>query len=218
MCFRRRATVSQPRSRTAGAATATAVAIQEGLAASGSPLRVRIGLNTGETDERGGDYFGTTLNRAGRLRDIAHGGQVLCAELTAATAVGGGSRGRPARSRRASSRDLSRPERVWQVGRSQSFPPLRSGLNLPGHLPTQVTEFVGREPELRSIHEAVEAARIVTLTGVGGAGKTRLALQFAGKARPRFRHRRVVVRSRALDVAGRSRTTGRGRCAGQTRR
>ena len=71
---------------------------------------------------------------------------------------------------------------------SVSFPPLRSGSNLPGNLPTQVTEFVGREAELRSVREAVESARVVTLTGVGGAGKTRLALQFAAEAQPGFRH------------------------------
>ena len=77
---------------------------------------------------------------------------------------------------------------MWQLGGSVSFPPLRSGSNLPGNLPTQVTEFVGREAELRGVREAVESARVVTLTGVGGAGKTRLALQFAAEAQPGFRH------------------------------
>src|SRR5205814_1410064 len=123
---------------TAGAAAATALAIQDRLVASGSPLRVRMGLNTGETDERGGDYFGPTLNRAGRLRDIAHGGQVLCSELTARLltegihAVGLVDLGEHRL------RDLSRPERVWQLGAATSFPPLRSGGNLPGNLPTQL--------------------------------------------------------------------------------
>ena len=65
---------------------------------------------------------------------------------------------------------------------------MRSGSNLPGNLPTQVTEFVGREAELRGVGEALESARIVTLTGVGGAGKTRLALQSAAEVQPRFRH------------------------------
>ena len=101
---------------TAGAATATAVAIQEGLAASGSPLRVRIGLNTGETDERGGDYFGPTLNRAGRLRDIAHGGQVLCSELTARLLSEGVREVDLLDLGEHRLRDLSRPERVWQLG------------------------------------------------------------------------------------------------------
>jgi len=85
-------------------------------------------------------------------------------------------------------RDLGRPEHVWQLGASTSFPPLRSGSNLPGNLPTQVTEFVGRVSELENVRVAVESARVVTLTGVGGAGKTRLALQFAAEAQPRFRH------------------------------
>jgi predicted ATPase/class 3 adenylate cyclase len=172
---------------TAGAAVATAVAIQEGLANSGSPLRVRMGVNTGETDERGGDYFGPTLNRAGRLRDIAHGGQVLCSELTARLLADGIHAVEMVDLGEHRLRDLSRPERVWQLG-SRRFPPLRSGANLPGNLPTQLTEFVGRESELRNVHEALETARIVTLTGVGGAGKTRLALQFAAEVQPRFRH------------------------------
>jgi predicted ATPase/class 3 adenylate cyclase len=173
---------------TAGAAAATAVAIQEGLGASQSPLRVRMGLNTGETDERGGDYFGPTLNRAGRLRDIAHGGQVLCSDLTARLLAEGIHAVELVDLGEHRLRDLSRPERVWQLGGTTSFPPLRSMVNLPGNLPTQLTEFVGRAIELRSVREALESARIVTLTGVGGAGKTRLALQFAAEDQPRFRH------------------------------
>src|SRR5262249_3205642 len=153
----------------------------------GSPLRVRMGLNTGETDERDGDYFGPTLNRAGRLRDIAHGGQIVCSELTARLPREGlqpvelvdlgGHR----------LRGLSRPERVWQIGSSESFPTLRSTENLPGNLPTQVTEFFGREAELGGLRDAFGESRLVTLTGVGGSGKSRLALQYAADAQPGFR-------------------------------
>jgi predicted ATPase len=173
---------------TAHAAATTAIEIQRELATAGSLLRVRMGLNTGETDERDGDYFGPTLNRAGRLRDIAHGGQVLCSDLTSRLLSEGLQQVELVDLGEHRLRDLSRPEHVWQLGRAATFPPLRSGSNLPGNLPTQATEFVGRVAELRGVAEAVEAARVVTLTGAGGAGKTRLALQFAAEAQPGFRH------------------------------
>ena len=172
---------------TAHVAAATAAAIQRELAAAGSPLRVRMGLNTGETDEREGDYFGPTLNRAGRLRDIAHGGQVLCSELTSRLLSEGLQPVELVDLGEHRLRDLSRPERVWQIGASESFPPLRSTENLPGNLPTQLTEFFGREAELRDLRDAFGEARLVTLTGVGGAGKSRLALQYAADAQPGFR-------------------------------
>ena len=88
-------------------------------------------------------------------------------------------------------RDLSRPERVFQLVHPElesDFPSLQSVGELAGNLPTEVTEFIGREAELRSVREMVESARIITLTGVGGVGNTRLALQFAAEAQPRFRH------------------------------
>ena len=115
---------------------------------------------------------------------IAWGGQVVCTATTASLLADDLELEDLGEHRL---RDLSRPERVWQLG-SGSFPPLRSGSTLPGNLPTQVTEFVGREAELRDVGEAVESARIITLTGVGGAGKTRLALQSAAEAQPQFRH------------------------------
>ena len=172
---------------TAGAAAAAAISIQAELVAADSPLRVRIGLNTGETDERGGDYFGPTLNRAGRLRDIAHGGQALCSELTARLLAEGVQPMELIDLGEHRLRDLSRVERVWQLGASPRFGPLRSVSNLPGNLPPQLTEFVGREAELLRLHDALESARIMTLTGVGGAGKTRLGIQFAAAVQSRFR-------------------------------
>jgi predicted ATPase/class 3 adenylate cyclase len=172
---------------TAQAAAATAVAMQQGLEAAGSPLRVRMGLHTGETDEREGDYFGPTLNRAGRLRDIAHGGQVLCSELTSRLLSEGLRPVELVDLGEHRLRDLSRPERVWQIGASESFPPLRSTETLPGNLPTQLTEFFGREAELSGLRDAFVDARLVTLTGVGGAGKSRLALQYAADTQPDFR-------------------------------
>jgi predicted ATPase len=172
---------------TAHAAAATAVTIQRELAVAGSPLRVRMGLNTGETDEREGDYFGPTLNRAARLRDLAYGGQVLCSELTSRLLSEGLQPFELVDLGEHRLRDLSRPERVWQIGASETFPPLRSTGNLPGNLPAQLTEFFGREAELRELRDAFGDARVVTLTGVGGAGKSRLALHHAADAQPGFR-------------------------------
>ena len=147
-------------------------------------LRVRMGLHTGEAEIRDASYYGSAVNRAARVMAIAWGGQVVCTATTASLLADDLELEDLGEHRL---RDLSRPERVWQLG-SGSFPPLRSGSTLPGNLPTQVTEFVGREAELRDVGEAVESARIITLTGVGGAGKTRLALQSAAEAQPQFRH------------------------------
>lgn len=157
------------------------------------PLRARMGLHAGDGELRSdGQYVNQPLNRCARLMAIANGGQVLVSEIVESLVRGalppdvglldlGEHR----------LRNLARPIGVFQVTHRslpREFPPLRSLDVLPGNLPTQVTEFVGREAELRSIREAVESARIVTLTGVGGAGKTRLSLQFAAEAQPRFRH------------------------------
>jgi predicted ATPase len=171
-------------------AARAAIEIQEAIASepwpdSLGPLRVRMGLHSGEAEVRDASYFGTAVNRAARVMAIAWGGQAVCTAATASLLLDSFELCDLGEHRL---RDLSRPERVWQLGAPTSFPPLRSGTNLPGNLPTQMTEFVGRAAELRSVTAALEDARIVTLTGVGGAGKTRLALQFAAEAQPRFRH------------------------------
>jgi predicted ATPase/class 3 adenylate cyclase len=150
------------------------------------PLSVRVGLHAGSAYERDGDYFGTTLNRAARLMSIAHGGQILVSE--AATVVARD--GCPAEVELVDLgehrlRDLSRPERVFQVcapGLRASFPTLRSlDAAALGNLPLQVSSFVGRDDELRSLSKALGSVRVVTLRGVGGVGKTRLALQVAAE-------------------------------------
>jgi predicted ATPase/class 3 adenylate cyclase len=181
----------------AGDAVAAGLNAQLGLGASEwgetGPLRARMGVHAGEGELRpDGQYVNQPLNRCARLMAIANGGQVVVSETVESlvrealpTEVGLLDLGEHRL------RDLARPIGVFQVTHPalpREFPPLRSLDVMPGNLPTQVTEFVGREAELRSIREAVESARIVTLTGVGGAGKTRLALQFAAEAQPRFRH------------------------------
>jgi predicted ATPase len=148
----------------------------------GAVLLVRMGLHTGEASERDGDYFGPAVNRAARIMSIAHGGQVLCSEVTAglvkdaAILVDLG----PHRLR-----DLSAPQRIFQVGEGV-FPPARAVDAYPGNLPLQLSSFVGRQRELERTGQALAEARVVTLTGVGGVGKTRLALQVAGEVLPRF--------------------------------
>jgi predicted ATPase len=148
----------------------------------GAPIRVRMALHTGEAAERDGNYFGGAVNRAARLMAIGHGGQLLVSAATAELLTGtelvdlGEHR----------LRDLDRPLRVLQVG-GGSFGALRSLDAYPGNLPRQVTSFVGREQEVAAVVEALAAAPVVTLTGVGGVGKTRLALQAAAEALPRYR-------------------------------
>jgi predicted ATPase/class 3 adenylate cyclase len=163
----------------AGNAVKAAAAAQVRLVAENMP-RVRIGIHTGDAQERDGDYFGPAVNRAARLMAIGNGGQVLVSQTTAQLLAGvdlldlGDHR----------LRDLSRPERVFQVivdGDAGDFAPLRSLNMLPSNLPIQLTTFVGRDAELEHIARLVGANRLVTVTGVGGVGKTRMALQVAAE-------------------------------------
>jgi predicted ATPase/class 3 adenylate cyclase len=146
------------------------------------PLRVRTGLHTGEAELREGDYFGTAVNRGARLAAVGHGGQILCSSATAEVAdidtllVDLGEH---------RLRDLDRPMHVFQCGEG-SFPPLRSLGAFPGNLPIQLTSFVGRQEEVAAVGEALAGSRLVTLTGTGGVGKTRLALQAAAHVVTRF--------------------------------
>ena len=150
----------------------------------GAPIRVRMGLHSGTAEERDGDYFGPVVNRTARLMAVAHGGQVLCSQATATlTGAGAGVELRPLGEHRL--RDLGAAEVVFQVG-AGAFPPLRSVDTVPTNLPTVRTELVGRSEELRGLAALVERERLVTLTGVGGVGKTRLALGLAGRLAPGY--------------------------------
>ena len=149
-------------------------------------LPVRIGLHTGEAELRDGDYFGSTLNRCARLMGVAHGRQVVVSEATAGL-VRDRDDLRDLGEHRL--RDLSRAGRVWQVGGGE-FGALRP-LTLDAartNLPLLGNAFVGRRSELEAIAKDLGEMRLVTLTGVGGVGKTRLALQVAGEVLPRFAH------------------------------
>ncbi len=149
-------------------------------------LPVRMGIATGEAELRGDDYFGRTLNTAARVMAAGHGGQILLAASTASLVsdvelVDLGLR---------SLRDLSSPVHLFQVradGLRQDFPQLRTVDVVPGNLPVQEASFVGREDAVDTIVEAVREHRVVTLIGVGGVGKTRLAVQSAALLAPGFR-------------------------------
>jgi predicted ATPase/class 3 adenylate cyclase len=168
-------------------AITAALALQEGLAAESWPagvvLRVRAAVHTGEAELRQGDYFGGTVNRAARLRAIAHGGQTLVSEVTAGLARGHLPAGASLEDRGSHRlRDLAYPERVYELvgpGWAGDDRPLRSVDAFPHNLPIQLTSFVGRAADLAGVADALGQSRLVTLTGVGGVGKTRLAVQGA---------------------------------------
>ena len=146
------------------------------------PLKVRMGLHTAETEVRDGDYFGGEVNRAARLMGIAHGGQIVVSAATASLVGAAGVELRDLGEHRLAG--LSRPERVWQVCAPEltsEFPPLRSLDALPGNLPRQMTSFVGRDAEVAEVAALVRSRPLVTLTGVGGVGKTRLAFEVAAE-------------------------------------
>jgi len=155
------------------------------------PLRVRVALHTAEAQLRdGGNYFGLALSRCARLRELAHGGQVLLSRATHDLVVDRLPDGARLADRGAHRlRDLGRPEHVHELldgDAPQEFPALRSLDALPNNLPGQLTSFVGRVTELREIQAALEGTRLLTLTGAGGCGKTRLALQTAADTVDRY--------------------------------
>jgi predicted ATPase len=150
-----------------------AVAAQRALG-----LPVRMGIATGEAELREGDYFGAVLNRAARLMAAGHGGQILLAESTASLLSGVDLLDLGPRRLR----DLPTPVGVFQVqvsGLRTDFPPLRAVDVTPGNLRSALTSFIGRESEVEEVKGAVHEHRLVTLTGVGGVGKTRLASEVA---------------------------------------
>ena len=175
--------------RAAGAVDA-AIAAQRLLGAEpwpeGMALSVRMGVHSGEAHERDGDYFGPTLNRVGRLHAVAHGGQVVVSDATEPLVRGHVELRDLGRHRL---RDFDERTPIFQLvadGLSGEFPPLRTLAMTSHNLPSAVDEFVGRENEVRDLVSALRESRLVTLTGVGGTGKTRLALEVAALEVGRF--------------------------------
>ncbi|MDG5482819.1 helix-turn-helix transcriptional regulator [Mycolicibacterium gadium] len=157
-----------------------------------APIRLRIGLHTGEVQLRDeSNYIGPTINRTARIRDLAHGGQtvlsgttndLVCDRLPAAAWL--------AELGTHAVRDLPRPERVVQLCHPDTrneFPPLRTAKAACSHnLPAQLTTFVGRVGQIDEVRALLRESRLVTLTGAGGAGKTRLAIETAGELTDEF--------------------------------
>ncbi len=175
-------------------AVAAATQAQRGLAAETWPsnvaVRVRMGLHTGEGRLGGDSYIGLDVHRAARVAAAGHGGQVLVSAATQALAgaspppgVGFTDLGQHRL------KDLSRPEHLWQLtidGLPAEFPPPKTLDATPNNLPLQLTSFLGRQREVADVLELLGSNRLMTLTGPGGTGKTRLALQVAAEAADRY--------------------------------
>ena len=175
-----------------------AAAAQRALGAATFPhsatVRVRMGMHTGEgtpaSAEAGADYVGIDVHRAARIAAVAHGGQVLASGTTAmlaGTDLPAGVALRDLGDHRL--KDLAQPEHIYQLvidGCPSEFPPLLSLDRTPNNLPTQLTTFIGRETEIRDGLKLLDGTRLLTLTGPGGTGKTRLSLQLAAEAANQF--------------------------------
>ena len=153
----------------APAAISAAVDAQKRLS-----LPVRIGIHTGEAELRDSDYFGATMNRTARVMDAGHGGQILVSSSTASLSadfelVDLGEH---------HLKGLATPERLFQVG-GESFPPLRVARQRAGNIPVELTTFIGRGAEVSELSAELADHRLVTLIGVGGTGKTRMAVEVA---------------------------------------
>jgi predicted ATPase/class 3 adenylate cyclase len=176
------------------AAVQAAVAAQRGLAAhrwpTGFPVRVRMGLHTGEGMLGGDDYAGIDVNRSARIAGAAHGGQVIVSDATkglVADALPEGTSLRDLGEHRL--KDLNLPIHLHDLviaGLPADFPPPRTLDARPGNLPPQLTSFVGREDETAEAIRLLTRTRLLTLTGAGGTGKSRLALQVAAELLPEY--------------------------------
>jgi predicted ATPase/class 3 adenylate cyclase len=146
-------------------------------------LYVRMSIHAGETDERGGDYFGTAVNRTARLLSAAHGGQILLSGFAADLALRKLPDGIALRHLGTLPlRDLKEPERVYQPIGAQlrsEFKPLRALETPPNNLPRETTSFVGRYDDAARLEALLDENALVTIVGAGGIGKTRLALEVA---------------------------------------
>jgi len=160
------------------------------LPASSLSIMVRAGIHTGEAEVRDGDYYGGVLNRAARLMSVAHGGQILLSNATAELVreqLPADTSLRDLGEHRL--KDLVRPEHIYQIihpDLTSEFPPLKSLDAYPNNLPAQLTSFVGREKELEEIKSLLGSARLVTLTGSGGTGKTRLSIEVGAQLLSKF--------------------------------
>jgi len=173
------------------ACVAAVLAMQQALQGhawpGGEPVRVRMGIHCGEATRTAAGLVGLEVHRAARVAAVGHGGQVLVSAAAAALVRDGLPPGAALADRGTHRlKDLGRPEQIFQLhaaGLQAEFPPLRSLGNpaLPNNLPAQLSAFIGRGREVAEVRALVESARLVTLTGAGGCGKTRLGLQVAAE-------------------------------------
>jgi predicted ATPase/class 3 adenylate cyclase len=156
----------------------------------GKPIRVRIGLHTGEAPLVGDEYIGLDVHHAARVAASAHGGQVVVSDATRSLVEASLPDGLSLRDLGLHRlKDLARPERLFQLvikGAPDTFPALRTLDSTPNNLPTQLTSFIGRENQVAEARQLLERTRLLTLTGPGGIGKTRLSLQIAAELVQRF--------------------------------
>ena len=168
-------------------------------------LRVRAAMHTGAAEYRDGDYFGQALNRVSRILAAGHGGQTLlslAAEALVRDNLPEGVRLRHLGEHRL--RDLARPEQIYQLMAHDlpaDFPPLRSLENVPNNLPVQLTGFVGREREMEEVKRLLDGTHLLTLTGTGGTGKTRISLQVAADLLDKFSDGVWLVEFATIDDA-----------------
>jgi predicted ATPase/class 3 adenylate cyclase len=152
----------------------------------GAPIKVRMGMHTGAAEWNGQDYRGyLTLAKVQRVMSVAYGGQVLLSNASAELLHSELPKGITLRDiKEHRLKGLPDPEHLWQVVApelQQDFPPLQSLKEIPNNLPVQLTSFVGREREVEQVKKRLERNRLVTLTGSGGVGKTRLSIQVASE-------------------------------------
>lgn len=180
----------------AGDAVKAAVVAQRAISAhawpEGAPVRVRIGMHTGQGVPAFGGYIGLDVHRAARIMAAGHGGETLLSQATQSSVEGALPEDVTLRDLGEHRlKDLSRPERIFQVitpDLPSDFPPLRTLNIVSNNLPIQLTSFIGREREMTDVRRLLATTRLLTLQGVGGVGKTRLAIQVAASLIEEFSH------------------------------
>ena len=178
---------------TVPAAISAALDVQRGLAGSAfeavDGLAVRVAIHVGRAEERDGDYFGATVNRVARVLAIAHGGQIVVTKAVCDDVSDDALESRFVDLGEHRLRDLKQPERIAQVvadGVRRDFPELRSLGTFTNNLPLQLTELIGRRVEIDEIRTMLLVNRLVTVTGTGGVGKTRVALAVGAELVERY--------------------------------
>ena len=175
-------------------ACSAAAAAQRALAQhawpEGAAIRVRMGLHTGEAPLMGNEYIGLDVHHAARIAGAAHGGQIVLSDATRALVTGSLPAGLSLRALGTHRlKDLAQPEHLYQLvveGAPDQFPALRTLDGTPNNLPRQLTSFVGRAAMVADAKRLLESSRLLTLTGPGGIGKTRLSLQVAAEMFDQF--------------------------------